>query len=86
MPLGHLLKTARFFFEGLLQGGNGGEALCDGLLKHALVRATTSNLPDGIRQIVLRLHDADDRLANRIADVPVTEISFGIFNLEIEVL
>src|SRR5262245_23028455 len=55
--------------------------LCDGLLDHALVL-----LSYGIRKIVLRLHDAEDRPANRIAHVPLTETSFRVCNLRLEMV
>src|SRR5262249_35799775 len=78
--------SARFFFDGLLQGGNGGEAFCDGLLNHALVDAVNHNLIYGVREVALRLHDAQDRPDNLIVHVPLAEMTLGVLDQTVEAL
>ena len=69
--------------ECLLQGGDGFATFFDGRFDYALVCAV-DDLIDGVREVVLSLHDAQGRPNDRVAHVPLAEIALGVLNLEVE--
>src|SRR5262249_14263402 len=80
---GSSLEPARLALERLLPGGDGFAAFFDGRFDHALVYAV-SDLIDGVREVVLSLHDAQGRPNDRIAHVPLAEITLGVLDHEVE--
>src|SRR5262249_58670845 len=81
---GSSLEPARLALERLLQGGDGFATFFDGRFDHALVYAVSGDLIDGVREVVLSLHDAQGRPNDWIAHVPLTEIALCVLNLEAE--
>lgn len=67
-------RQTGLFFDCLLQSGNRFDALCDGIFDHTLVYAVTGVAFDSVPQIVLRLHDAQDRPSDRVVRIPLTEV------------
>ena len=78
------LEAARLVFECLLQGGDEFAAFFDGRFDHALVYAVSDGLIDGVREVVLSLHDAQGRPNDRVAHVPLPEIALGVLDHEVE--
>src|SRR5262249_17571957 len=79
---GNSLKPARLALKCLLQGGNGLVAFCDGRFDRALWCAMNDVLADGMREVVLRLHNAQDCPGDRIAHVPLLEVALGVLDHE----
>src|SRR5262245_11194620 len=63
---GSSLESARLVLECLLQGGDGFATFFDGRFDRALIYAV-SDLTDGVREVVLNLHDAQGCPNDRVA-------------------
>src|SRR5262245_13260615 len=83
---GGSLEPARLALECFLQAGDGFATFFDGRLDHALVYAVSGDLIDGVREVVLSLHDAQGRPNHRVAHVPLAEIALGVLDHEVEAL